>query len=287
VPCPSGAGQGSGRVPSLSKCGQASGRVPSTSSGGIISPYTIMNEESAGKTFKILLLNLAYCTEQNGSLLRYLIKLNRFFYLPKKVENRVLYNLKNIIATEKPDLIYLLEINKGKQIKALINEEYFFHDIKTKYGEKSILRKLPFFRRKSSAFVSKHKLTFKYHFLKNGTKKLVHEISLPGNISLLTAHFSLNKKVRAKQFKEIHELIPGTDKKIICGDFNIFGGVKELAYLLQKSGLGIAQQQATFPAFKPKKPLDLFLITKNIKAKTEVLKNQLSDHLPVTLKISL
>ncbi len=237
--------------------------------------------------FKILLLNLGYCTGINGSLAQYISKFYRYIFLHSKVEKMILNKFKKIVLEEDPDLICLTEIKQGKQIKTLINGKYFFYDIETKYGQKSILRKLPFFHNKGNAFISKHKLSFKKHYLINGTKKLLYEIIIPGNISLILMHFSLKKRARGKQFKEIQKMFSGTGQKIICGDFNILGGISELNCLANGLDLKLAHQEPTFPAFRPNKPLDLFLCSKNIKTKTRILNNQLSDHLPVIVEISL
>ncbi|EKE11696.1 MAG: hypothetical protein ACD_15C00037G0025 [uncultured bacterium] len=239
------------------------------------------------KKFKILLINLSYCIGVNGFFWQYIAKFHRYIFLPKIVERRILQKLKDIIAKENPDMICLVEIKKGKQIKALIDEEYSFYDVKTKYGERSFLRKTPFFYNKGNAFIAKEDFLFKLHYLKSGTKKLVYEIILPNKVSLLLAHFSLNKRARKKQFEAIGKLDLENKKKIICGDFNIFKGFTELEALLEKSDLKIIDSSPTFPAYKPSKFLDLFLCTKSIQAKVRVLDDQISDHLPAILEIPL
>ncbi len=239
------------------------------------------------KKFKILLLNLGYCTELNGSLFDYLTKFYRYPFLPKKIENRVLEKLKLLIKEENPDLVCIPEIKQGKQITSLSNEEYTFVNVATKYGKKNILRKIKVFENKGNAMISKENLDFKKHYLKNGTKKLLLEATLPNGTRIFLMHFSLNKSIRAKQFKELYQQFSDFKSKIICGDFNIFEGTAELDDLSTKSQLKLSSQEATFPAFKPKKSLDLFLISNNLKTKTKVLKNQLSDHLPVVIEIGL
>jgi endonuclease/exonuclease/phosphatase family metal-dependent hydrolase len=215
------------------------------------------------------------------------LKFYRFFFLTRRVQKRVLENLKEIIKKEKPDLICLIEIKKGKQIAELINEKYSFYDIKTKYGRKSFLRKLPFFHNRSNAFISKNKLSYKERFLVHGTKKLMYEITLPNNTKLILAHFSLKKKMRRKQFKEIYKKYADEGSKIICGDFNVAGGFSELDYLVDKLDLEVTNKEPTFPAFAPKRSFDLFLCSKTLKTDAKVLKTQLSDHLPVMLEMYL
>jgi endonuclease/exonuclease/phosphatase family metal-dependent hydrolase len=237
--------------------------------------------------FKILLLNLGYCAELNGSLSQYIFGFYKYFFLPNKIQERVLKKLKKIISEEKPDLICITEIKKGEQILSLINDKYPHYNIGTKYGKESSLRKLPFFRDNGNAFISRKKLPFKKQFLKHGTKKLLYEIMLPNKTKLLLTHFSLKKEVRKKQFAEIQKKYGKTNSKIICGDFNISSGFDELDYLIKDSKLKFAHKGPTFPAFSPKKSLDLFLCSEKLDAKAKVLKNQLSDHLPVILEIKL
>ncbi len=239
------------------------------------------------KDYKILLLNLGYCTKLNGSTRDYITKFHRYSLLSKRKEAEVLDELKKLIFEEKPDLICLTEIKKGKQILSFANNNYPFYDIANKYGKKSFLRKIKPFEIRGNAIIAKESLIFKKHYLKNGTKKLLYEVILPNNTSLFLVHFSLNKKVRAKQFEEIHQTFKKIESKIVCGDFNIFKGLIEINSLMEKSNLRLSCKEPTFPAFKPKKNLDIFLLSKDLKTKTRVLNNQLSDHLPVILEMKI
>lgn len=237
------------------------------------------------KKFKILLINLGYCTGINGFFWQYIAKMHRYVYLPRTVEKTILQKLKDVIAKENPDVICLVEIKKGRQVRTLVSEDYLFHAANTKYGEKSLLKKMPFFYNKGNAFIAKEDLSFKVHYMKHGTKSLAYEIILPNNISLLLVHFSLTKSVRKKQFQCITQL-PLTHKQfIVCGDFNVFGGLRELDHMVENSNLQIINPTPTFPAFKPSKSLDLFLCSRDIPASARVLDDQISDHLPVVLEI--
>ncbi|MFA5993825.1 MAG: hypothetical protein WC823_02580, partial [Parcubacteria group bacterium] len=95
------------------------------------------------KKFKILLINLGYCTGINGFFWQYIAKMHRYIYLPKAIEKKILQKMKAVVTEEDPDIICLIEIKKGRQVRTLMSEDYLFHDIKTKYGEKSLLKKMP------------------------------------------------------------------------------------------------------------------------------------------------
>ena len=246
-----------------------------------------MNMRKKTKTLKIFLLNLGYCTGLNGSFSQYILYGHRYLFSSKNIQENIINKLRKIIFNEKPDVVCLIEIEKGRQIEHLINEEYSFHDIETKYSTRSLLNKLSFFNKRSNAFISRQDLHFKKHFLKNGTKKLLYEITLPEDIKLLMAHFSLNKAVRKKQFEEINKMIENKSRIILCGDFNIISGNSELNSLMEKSNLVINSCGPTFPAYNPKRTLDVFLCSKGLKTHSKILTNQLSDHLPVVLEVKI
>ncbi len=237
------------------------------------------------KKFKILLFNIWYCSGISWKFHQYILKSHKYTYINKKSTSTIINKFKSIIIEEKPDLICLIEINKWINFKYLVNEDYPFYDIETKYGKKSLLRKTPFFRKKSNAFISKTNLDFKTHYLRAWTKKLLYEIFLPWDISFVFWHFSLNKSTRKKQFDELNNINFKNKNIIIWWDFNIFKWVGEIKNLCNKMDLDIVCNEATFPSFRPKHMLDLFLTSKNINSDYKIVNTNISDHLPVILEI--
>lgn len=222
----------------------------------------------------------------NGSMRDYLLKSYRYpLPLSKKIEDRALLELEKIVSKEKPDLICLTEVKKGKQAQFLTNKGYPFSEFEVKYGKNSLMRKIVSYSQNGNAVISKKELPIKKHFLRNGTKKLLYEVTLPNGTNLFLMHFSRKRKTREKQFEEMNQKFGKIESKIICGDFNTFDGLSEVKSLMKNSNLKLASESPTFPAFKPQKPLDLFLASKSLKTEVEVLDNQLSDHLPVILEI--
>ena len=237
-------------------------------------------------TFKILLLNMGYGLGIDGSVKDYAAKWYRYLHCPAGIKDSVLKGIKNLIKNKKPDLCGLIEI-EGSHADYFSKECRYF-DITNKYGPKSVLSRLPAFRSKSNAVFSRENFPIKRLYFRNGTKKLIYEVSLPKNITLFMTHFSLSKNTREKQFKEIAKRAKNKKKVILCGDFNIFYGLQELEPLLTSTRLQIVCKNKTFPASRPKKALDLFLCSKNIKVKAcKAIHKQLSDHLPVILEIEL
>lgn len=239
------------------------------------------------KTFKILLLNMGYSSGLNSSPFQYFFKFYKLAFPSSKQKQKIFNSLGEIILHQQPNITCLIEIESKHHIEHLTHQKHSFFDVAVKYGQKSILRKIPLLKDNSNGFISTEKHSFKKHYLKNGTKKLLYEIHITSELTLIFMHFSLSEKVRAKQFKEISEKFKYLQGKIICGDFNIFGGFHELDFLLADSELALSKSPATFPAYKPSKTLDLFLHSENIQTKIKVLSNEhLSDHLPVVLEIT-
>jgi len=244
---------------------------------------------------KILFYNTEYCLGLNGSWKDYLLHLERYFFCPKEVQERALASIKNVINTHSSDLCCFAEIDRGSkisnrfnQIKKLTDQKYKYYDVETKYGQKSLLRKLPILSTQGNGFLSAKDFEFKKHYFKHGTKKLIYEIKIAPDTSVFLVHLALGKKMRAIQFKELKEIIKGRKKVIICGDFNIFGGFEEMDWLLKNTNLKIANQEKehTYPSVNPKNTIDIFLCSKNIKIKNiKVIQNKASDHLPVMIEI--
>jgi endonuclease/exonuclease/phosphatase family metal-dependent hydrolase len=83
-------------------------------------------------------------------------------------------------------------------------------------------------------------------------------------------------------------MLAGRSDVILCGDFNIFRGTRELQSLAESCNLKIVNSNgATFPAANPKRTLDLFLCPKDLHhVSAEVMSDmQGSDHLPVLLTV--
>jgi hypothetical protein len=241
------------------------------------------------QTTKILLYNSGYATGLDGSLKSYLLHFLRYIYTPKKVVRDVISSIDSLVNIKKPDVCCLVEIRRvGKFIRRLW--EYPFHEFANKYGARSLRRHMPFFRKNSIGFFSDKYLPFHKHYLHCGAKKLIYEIALNHETSLIMGHLSLRKRTRRKQLCEIKEMIGKRKHVILCGDFNIFKGLSELEDLIKECGLRIVNtlNDVTFPASHPDRALDLFLCSEGIRIESlEVLPVKASDHLPVLLEVQL
>jgi exonuclease III len=240
--------------------------------------------------FRILLYNVGYATALDGSLRSYLLHFYRYIYTPRYIIRRVRQMIYSILQEQQPDVCCFVEIHRKKSCVPHPHA-YAQFDVENKYGQSSVLRRLPFFRDNCNGFYAKNTLDFQKIFLKHGTKKLIYEIKLRPDTSLFLVHFSLEKRVRAKQCEELKEIVQSRENAIVCGDFNIFKGTGELESLAQDCGLRIVNTpgEATFPAVNPKRALDLFLCPEHVQfAEVKVLSDcKGSDHLPVMLELEL
>lgn len=250
------------------------------------------------KEIKILLWNAGYFRGIDGNIFNHLRYGYRHFYCSDRIQAKYLEDFKNLIKSENPDICCLVEIDKGSfnnmyvdQMPRLASSEYKFADAEKKASPEFIFRNNPFFVGKSNGFLSKKKYIFRKIYLKNGVKRLVYLIELDGGIKLLLVHLTpFSRRIRKKQIDEIKEIVSDFDKVIICGDFNIFGGSAELDNLLENSELVLMNgiDDKTYPAYSPRRALDLFICSENIAAgaKLSILKDwRISDHLPLILKI--
>ena len=237
---------------------------------------------------KVLLLNLGYESGLNGSWYDYVVHVLRYLHTPTEITKEVDEVLENMILREQPDICCFLEIHSNT---ALVKDlrQYSEHNISNKYGLHSLLRWLPFFSDNCNGFFCKKEVPYRKLYFRHGAKKLIYELEVADDLSLIMCHFSLTHIQRAEQFAELEAIIKKRKRVIIGGDFNIFGGTKELQKLMLDCNLKLMNNKATFPAVHPNKTFDLFLASENVKiTRCETVNNfRGSDHLPVILELKV
>lgn len=248
-------------------------------------------------TFKILFSNVGYAKGISGSLYDHVRYFHRHFYAGPAIQRQVLAQLKQIIDTETPDLCCFVEMDSGSfqsgglnQIQELVDEDYSYHDISGKYGENSLMEKLPMHGGNSNGFLSRSEIPFKKLYFKYGTKRLIYRLELDDGAVLYFAHFSLKKKIRVRQFREVQDLLAKEDGEVILmADFNILNGFSELKPLLVNTGLKLLNKEGehTFTFHRRSETLDLCLSTRNISdcLDLKIIPQPFSDHAALLLEI--
>lgn len=253
-------------------------------------------------TYRILFSNIGYAKGIDGSLRQHIARFARHFYSRLSVQEQVLKELNAIITLERPDLCCFVEIDSGSiqsarhnQMQPLINETYAHYDVADKYGPDSNVSQMPLHGGRSNSFMSREKLSFEKLYFKNGTKRLIYKIALPpeipGNIHVFFTHFSLRKKIRAKQFEEVRQIILQTPgETILLADFNIFYGFKELAPLLQTENLVVLnnEKDTTFQFSGKHLALDLCLCSSSLSSRLalHIIPQPFSDHAALLVEIA-
>lgn len=199
-----------------------------------------------------------------------------------------------MLRSEHADIICLLEADAGSlrnrfqsQILEIVRGLGLpFYKSFCKYGSESFWANAPIFRANQNSILSRKKGTIIPHYLKSGMKRLIEEYRIDG-MSLFVVHLGLRKKARKKQLKGLTAILKKCARPaIVCGDFNILGGLKELDQFLKENGLKLIECKPSFPAARAKLRLDLFLASKGIRVRQSgVVHSELSDHLPVWIEI--
>lgn len=240
-------------------------------------------------SYKILFSNIGYAKGIDGSLAQHMRHLHHHVHCPLSVQQRVMMQIKAIINAESPDICCFVEIEhhasnkRYSQIESLVDDEYPFYDVADKYGVNSWLSHVPWHRGRCNAFLAKQRLRFAHRYFSLGSKRLIYEVEGPENTVIFFAHFSLQKAVRAEQFRELRRLIARTERKVIVlADFNIMGGFGELEPLLRNSNLHVMsrEDEPTFIFHRMQRVLDLCICSESLKDRLslKVIPQPFSDH---------
>lgn len=240
---------------------------------------------------KIIFYNIAYGTGLNGSWRQYFLKIRRFVWLPFFHTRKIAKLLKK----HRADVLCLVEVDGGSyrnrfmcQTKRLAKKlDFNFWHTKSKYHPKSLFNYLPYIRKRNDAIISSKNGEVHCHYIKSGMKTLVQEF-IVNNISIFTVHLAvLQSKIRKMQLEELNDILKKCRHPfILCGDFNIQNGLKEIKDFSEKTGLQLVELPATWPSCKPKKYFDLFFTSSGIKIEDAgIIESELSDHLPIWIKI--
>ena len=215
------------------------------------------------------------------------------------LDPKALNKIANFIKKQSPHVVGLVEVDTGSIRSQRIDQaEYIKEKLKfnsiasfCKYGKKSRISKLPYFRHLANSILSKSEFTkVTEHDFKTGKKKLVIEVEVDNKLAIYLVHLSLGKKARTNQIKELAKIVSKNNKpKIVLGDFNTFKGDDELVNFMKKTNMGLVKHDLeTFPSWKPNRCLDHILHSESIKInKTSAPKVKFSDHLPIIVDFSV
>jgi endonuclease/exonuclease/phosphatase family metal-dependent hydrolase len=246
----------------------------------------------------ILFSNIGYAKGIDGSLWQHIRRFNRHFYSSVALQQTVLSQLQTIIHKAQPDICCFVEVDQGswhaarfQQLQFLAGDLYEFHDSADKYGPSSRLGRMPMHSGKSNGFIAKSDIPFERLYLTHGTKRLFYKLMLSSDIDVIFGHFSLQAKIRARQFTEIGAIMrTNRNPVILLGDFNILRGFNELDGLLADTGLHLLNEpdEHTFTFHTRRLVLDLCLCSPELKndVTLQIIPQRFSDHAALLIEIN-
>jgi len=244
---------------------------------------------------RVLIYNMAYATGAPKSLPDSILNISRYF-MPTR---RNLNNISRFINTQKADVIGLIEVDTGSYRSSNVNQaariskhlSNFYHST-TKYGDSFTGRMLPILSMQGNAVLTKDEESNSiYHYFPSGFKRLIIELDM-GFYRFFLLHLSLSKRVRQIQLNHIANLLHTNKNRpvIIGGDFNTFGGTKEIESICKELNLTNpnVNNHPTFPSWAPKHQIDFILCSTDVKIiNFEVPDIHLSDHMPIMLDFEI
>ena len=109
------------------------------------------------------------------------------------------------------------------------------------------------------------------------------------SLALMIVHLALGRRARLRQLGFIGEIASAHRHMILMGDLNCHSDSPELSVLIERAGLREPTHDLhTFPSWRPIRNIDHILVSPSIQVDdVSVLNYPLSDHLPISMEISL
>ncbi|MBV5307273.1 MAG: endonuclease/exonuclease/phosphatase family protein [Desulfobulbaceae bacterium] len=236
---------------------------------------------------RFLLYNIRYATGQG---VRYHLPLpfSGFFRHTANTLNQIV----DFIDSVQPDIVALIEVDSGSyrsdrccQADIIAKKLHQFHIVETKYANNSLARRVPVLNKQSNALLTREKITsHHFHYFNEGFKRLVIEVEL-ADIVVFIVHLSLKYRHRQQQLEHLHRLVKNSTKPmIVAGDFNTFGGDRELELFKAATGLEDANPLhfPSHPSHAPHRQLDFIFHSPELEAVDFRIPDiRLSDHAPL------
>ncbi|MBM9606374.1 endonuclease/exonuclease/phosphatase family protein [Desulfopila inferna] len=236
---------------------------------------------------RFLVYNIRYATgHNNGYHLPF--PYSGFF----RSTRRKLDEIIDFIGSYAPDVIGLIEVDSGSyrsgrscQAEAIAQALGYSHLVETKYGDKSLTRRVPVLNKQSNALLTRQDVVkHRYHYFDEGIKRLVIEAEFD-SVVFFIVHLSLKFRHRQNQLQRLHQLVKSTNKPVVIGgDFNTFWGSNELELFLAATGLCSANPDGlpSHPSHAPHRQIDFILHSSELEvSKFAIPDVQLSDHSPL------
>ena len=236
---------------------------------------------------RFLLYNIRYGA---GAGLRFHLPLPFIGYF-KRTKSK-LQEITEFIKSMNPDIIGLIEVDSGSyrsernnQAEEIARTLDHYHVYQSKYPTDSMAQIVPVMNKQGNALLTNQEIeSKKFHYFNEGIKRLLMEIELK-DFTVFLVHLSLKFRHRQNQLSDLYSILRDVNKPVIvAGDFNVFGGDKELQLFLAATGLKNVNGHGhpSHPSRHPKRQLDFILHSPEIETKNLLLPHvKYSDHIPL------
>jgi len=192
------------------------------------------------------------------------------------------------------DMVALQEVDSGSLRSGFINQSryiashsahpYWFHQSNRRVGNMAYPG-IGFIARHDPDTVTEHRLPGALP----GRGALVLEYGGREGLTIAVVHLALGPKARDQQLRYLASELSGREALIVMGDLNARSDSRSVQAFRQVLELEAPTADiASYPSWKPKRPLDHILVSRNIRtADARAVQVGYSDHLPVAVTVEL
>ncbi len=193
------------------------------------------------------------------------------------------------------DIIGLQEVDAGSLRSAYIDQaQYLAHQAGYPYWLSQVNRELGHLARHSNGLLSRIRPgAVTEHKLPGLPGRGAMVVEFPTNVdepfAVCVLHLALGKRAQRRQLDYLVEIARRYRMIVLMGDFNCGCGSRMLRAAIAAAGLrGLDCELKTFPSWRPEHNLDHILVSPQLRiADARVLDYALSDHLPISMKVTL
>jgi len=193
------------------------------------------------------------------------------------------------------DLVGLQEVDSGSLRSGFVNQvEYLAQQANFPYWYSQTNRKLGKFAQHSNGLLTRYRpLAIREHKLPGmipGRGALSMEFGGDGeSLHVVLVHLALGQRARLKQLEYVADVVSQYRHAVVMGDLNCRPESEEIVRLRELTGLREPLPDLhTFPSWRPHRNIDHILVSSSLQVElSEVVDYRLSDHLPITMEITL
>ncbi|WP_440996648.1 endonuclease/exonuclease/phosphatase family protein [Arhodomonas sp. SL1] len=193
------------------------------------------------------------------------------------------------------DIVGLQEIDAGSLRSGFVNQTAYLAECADfPYWHFQTNRRIGQIARHSNGVLSRYRpLEVREHKLPGmipGRGALVLRFGGPAeSLDVILVHLALGRRTRLRQLAYIAELVNRNRHTVIMGDLNCLSDSRELRLLRDHTDLREPLHDLlTYPSWRPRRNIDHILVSSTLRVRAaEVLDYPLSDHLPITMEVSL